>query len=71
MTTDVLSHFAKLNGLIQTISRGSERFVLVSRVNAAAWTVHVGLQGPEGKWWKGTWTPKDILDIVVRLAPCS
>ena len=69
MTSDVLSHFGALDELIQIIYEGVERFVLLSNVDEASWTIHLGLQGPEGRWWRGRWLEKDILHLTVRLFP--
>ncbi|KIM71298.1 hypothetical protein PILCRDRAFT_830435 [Piloderma croceum F 1598] len=63
MSSDVLSHFGALDELIQIIYEGVERFVLLSNVDDASWTIHLGLQGPEGRWWRGRWLEKDILHL--------
>ena len=71
MTTDVLSHFAKLDELIQIVYQGFDRFVVLSHVNESAWTIHLALKGPAGRWWRGSWSAQDIHHIVVRLVfPC-
>ncbi|KAL6308061.1 hypothetical protein BKA93DRAFT_765154 [Sparassis latifolia] len=57
---DVLSHFLPLDELIQVIYQGPSRFVVLSSVNEVGWTVYVGLSGPEGRWWSGRWTEKDV-----------
>ena len=64
---DVLSHFTNLDELIQVIYSGIERFVLLSKVDYTSWTIYVGLQGPEGRWWRGGWGEKDILKFTVRM----
>ena len=46
--------------LIQVIYQGSARFVIISSVDDASWTVHVGLTGDEGRWWRGRWVEKDV-----------
>jgi hypothetical protein len=69
MSSDVLSHFGVLDELIQVIYEGIERFVLLSNVNDESWTIYLGLQGPEGRWWRGHWLEKDILNFTVRLLP--
>jgi hypothetical protein len=66
MSSDVLSHFGVLDELIQVIYEGIERFVLLSKVNDGSWTIYLGLQGPEGRWWRGSWFEKDILHLTVR-----
>jgi len=63
MSLDVLSHFGVLDELIQIIYQGIERFVLLSKIDDKSWTVYVGLQGPEGRWWRGCWLEKDILHL--------
>ena len=65
MSMDVLSHFGGLDELIQVIYDGVERFVLLSKVDYTSWTIYLGLQGPEGRWWKGQWHEKDILQLAV------
>jgi hypothetical protein len=65
MSLDVLSHFGVLDELIQIIYGGVERFVLLSKVDYETWTVYLGLQGPEGRWWRGCWSEKDILSLTV------
>ena len=65
MSMDVLSHFGGLDELIQVIYDGVERFVLLSKVDYTSWTIYLGLQGPEGRWWKGHWHEKDILQLAV------
>lgn len=63
---DILSHFGGLDELIQVIYQGFERFIILSGVNESAWTVYVGLKGPEGRWWRGSWSARDITQFVVR-----
>jgi hypothetical protein len=63
MSSNVLSHFGVLDELIQVIYQGVERFVLLSKIDDASWTVYVGLHGPEGRWWRGCWLEKDILHL--------
>nr|VWO97067.1 Squalene epoxidase [Ganoderma boninense] len=65
--SDILSHFAPLDELIQVVYQGSARFVILSSVDDASWTVHVGLTGDEGRWWRGRWTDKDVRNTVVRI----
>jgi hypothetical protein len=66
MATDVLTHFGCLDELVQVIYQGFSRFVVLSAVDNQGWTIHMGLQGPEGRWWTGRWTAEDILRIAVR-----
>lgn len=65
MSSAALSHFGILDELIQIIYQGFERFVLLSKIDDESWTVHVGLQGPEGRWWRGCWLDRDILLLTV------
>ncbi|KAI6044663.1 hypothetical protein EDC04DRAFT_2561287 [Pisolithus marmoratus] len=62
--TDVLSRFGRLDELIQIIYQGFDRFVVLSQVNESAWTIHLALKGPGGRWWRGTRSAQDILGIV-------
>jgi len=64
MSTDVLLNFGCLDELIQVIYQGMERFVILSSVSEEKWTIHLGLSGSEGRWWRGSWTEADILRIV-------
>ncbi|KAG2128521.1 uncharacterized protein EDB93DRAFT_1184482 [Suillus bovinus] len=63
MSTDVLSHFGVLDDLIHIIYQGFDRYVVLSRVTESAWSIYLGLKGPEGRWWRGSWSPKHILNI--------
>ena len=65
--SDVISHFSPLDELIQVVYQGSARFVILSSVDDASWTVHVGLTGEEGRWWRGRWTDKDVKKQFVSL----
>jgi len=62
--SDVLTHFLSLDELIQVIYQGSSRFVVISGADDISWTVHVGLGGPEGRWWRGQLVEKDIQKAV-------
>lgn len=64
---DILSHFTSLDELINLIYQGAHKFVVISAVDEKSWTVHVGLSD-SGRWWKGTWSEKDVQKIVVRAA---
>jgi len=61
---DLLSHFGPLDELIQVIYQGHLKFVVLSAVDEVSWTVHVGLSGDEGRWWRGRWTEKDVRKTV-------
>ena len=58
-------YFSALDELIQIVYQGSAKFVLISRVDCASWTVHLGLSGPGGRWWRGKWTDEDVKAIAV------
>ena len=58
-------YFSALDELIQVIYQGSAKFVLMSRVDCNSWTVHLGLSGPEGRWWRGKWTDEKVKSITV------
>ncbi|KAI6157397.1 hypothetical protein BKA82DRAFT_4056387 [Pisolithus tinctorius] len=64
MQVDVLSHFGRLDELIQIVYQGFDRFVVISQVIESAWTIHLGLKGPGGRWWRGATSAQDILGIV-------
>ncbi|TCD66715.1 hypothetical protein EIP91_001008 [Steccherinum ochraceum] len=61
---DVLSHFSALDELIQLIYQGAHKFVILSAVDDNNWAIHVGLSNSEGRWWRGTWSEKDIRKFV-------
>jgi len=63
MASDILTHFGCLDELVQVVYQGFSRFVVLSKVDDQSWTIHLGLQGPEGRWWKGRWTAEDILHV--------
>ncbi|KAF9792578.1 hypothetical protein BJ322DRAFT_1103068 [Thelephora terrestris] len=56
-------YFSALDELIQIIYQGSAKFVLMSRVDYTSWIVHLGLSGPEGRWWRGKWTEENVKAI--------
>ena len=58
-------YFSALDELVQIVYQGSAKFVLMSRVDYTSWTVHLGLSGPEGRWWRGGWTDGDVKAITV------
>lgn len=60
-------YFSALDELIQIIYQGAVKFVLLSRVDYNSWTVHLGLSGPEGRWWRGKWTDEKVKSITVSL----
>jgi hypothetical protein len=65
MSPDVLACFSCLDELTQVVYQGVHRFVVLSSVSDV-WTIHLGLAGSEGRWWRGNWKERDILNIVVR-----
>ena len=60
-------YFSALDELIQIVYQGTLKFVLISTVDRTSWTVHLGLSGPEGRWWRGKWTDEDVKAITVRV----
>lgn len=69
-----LSNFVCLDELTQVIYQSFYKFVVHSSVSDDEWTVHVGLAGQEGRWWRGCWKEEDVLRFFVRsnnpLASC-
>ncbi|KAG2037043.1 hypothetical protein BDR03DRAFT_864781 [Suillus americanus] len=63
MSTNVLSYFGVLDELIQVVYQGFDRFVVLSQVTESAWSIYLGLKGPEGRWWRGSWSTKHIINI--------
>lgn len=66
MSSDVLGNFSCLDELTQIIYQHADRFFVLSTVSDK-WTIHLGLAGPEGRWWRGSWGKTEILQIVVRV----
>lgn len=44
-----------------------DKFVILSDV-ADRWNIHLGLTGPEGRWWRGAWSAADVRAIVGKSA---
>lgn len=63
----VLLHFGVLDELIQVIYQGADRFVALSEITESAWSIYLGLKGPEGRWWRGSWSAQHIVKITVRV----
>ncbi|KAF9467321.1 hypothetical protein BDZ94DRAFT_1156078 [Collybia nuda] len=63
MSSDVLGNFSCLDELTQVIYQYADKFVVLSTVSDK-WTIHLGLAGPEGRWWRGSWGKTEILEIV-------
>ncbi|KAI0344538.1 hypothetical protein BDW22DRAFT_1354620 [Trametopsis cervina] len=61
---DMITHFGAVDELVQLIYQGANKFVLVSAVESVYWTLHLGLTGPEGRWWKGKWAERDIFKFL-------
>ncbi|EED83031.1 predicted protein [Postia placenta Mad-698-R] len=61
--SDLVTQLLPLDELIQVVYQGSSRFVVLSSVESD-WTVHVGLSGPDGRWWRGAWGSKHIRGAV-------
>ncbi|KAJ7039176.1 hypothetical protein C8F04DRAFT_1087403 [Mycena alexandri] len=68
MSANVMANFAPLDELVQVIYQGMEKFVVLSDVSDDKWNVHLGLTGPEGRWWRGSWRASDVLGIVGKTA---
>ncbi|KAG6813774.1 hypothetical protein H0H92_007726 [Tricholoma furcatifolium] len=62
MSNDVFANFACLDELTQVIYQGAYRFVVLSAVSDQ-WTIYLGLSGPEGRWWRGSWNETKVLEI--------
>lgn len=63
--SDIFSNFSALDELIQIIYQSIYKFVAVSLVKDDNWTIYLGLSDSDGRWWKGSWTEKDVHDILV------
>ncbi|KAE9408622.1 hypothetical protein BT96DRAFT_1013258 [Gymnopus androsaceus JB14] len=61
MTSSPFDQFFCLDELIQAYYLGTQKFVLLSRVTKKEWAIDLGLQGTEGRWWRGIWKEKDLL----------
>ena len=66
MSSNTLAHFSCLDELVQVIYQGIYRFLVLPNVDDEKWTIHLGLSGTDGRWWRGTWLETDIFQIVVR-----
>ncbi|KAJ7690672.1 hypothetical protein B0H17DRAFT_1064416 [Mycena rosella] len=64
MSTNVMANFIALDELVQVIYQGMDKFVVLSDVTEDKWNIHLGLTGPEGRWWSGSWRAADVLAIV-------
>ncbi|KAJ7124992.1 hypothetical protein C8R44DRAFT_840229 [Mycena epipterygia] len=62
--SNVMANFGVLDELVQVIYQGMDKFVLLSDVADDKWNIHLGLAGPEGRWWRGSWRAADVLAIV-------
>jgi hypothetical protein len=67
MSTDVMANFGVLDELVQVIYQGMEKFVVLSTVTDK-WNIHLGLTGPEGRWWHGSWSAADVRTIIGKSA---
>ncbi|KAJ7287348.1 hypothetical protein C8J57DRAFT_1283612 [Mycena rebaudengoi] len=61
---NALANFGCLDELVQVIYQGMDKFVVLSAVSDSDWTIHLGLSGSEGRWWRGSWREADILAVV-------
>ncbi|KAJ7718027.1 hypothetical protein DFH07DRAFT_860805 [Mycena maculata] len=64
MSTNVMANFGVLDELVQVIYQGMDKFVILSSTDDDNWNIHLGLSGPEGRWWRGSWREADVLAIV-------
>ncbi|TFK19324.1 hypothetical protein FA15DRAFT_683004 [Coprinopsis marcescibilis] len=71
MSTDVFSNFGALDELIQVIYQSAYRFVVLSSVSDDNWTIHLGLSGSQGRWWKGIWTEANVHQTLGKSAQDS
>lgn len=67
MTTDIISNLSPLDELIQLIYQSIHQFVVMSSVTHDKWTVHVGMVGAAGRWWRGVWEEKNVVNVIVSL----
>ncbi|KAF5345324.1 hypothetical protein D9758_008483 [Tetrapyrgos nigripes] len=66
-----LESFGCLDELIQIIYQSVHRFVLLSNVTEEEWTVHLGLSGSEGRWWRGVWKDKDVFETIGSISKAT
>ncbi|KAJ4483701.1 hypothetical protein J3R30DRAFT_1819790 [Lentinula aciculospora] len=55
-----LTHFSCLDDVIQVIYHLNRQLFLLSKLQDNAWVLHIGLLGPDSRWWRGTWDEHDI-----------
>lgn len=67
MSTDIMGNFSPLDELIQLIYQDIYQFVVMSTATYDKWTVHVGMVGDAGRWWRGVWEEKDVVGVVVSV----
>ncbi|KAF9475782.1 hypothetical protein BDN70DRAFT_883281 [Pholiota conissans] len=58
--SDILANFGCLDELTQVIYQGVHKFAVLSTVSDDNWTVHIGLSGQHGRWWRGYWSEDEI-----------
>ncbi|EIW82628.1 hypothetical protein CONPUDRAFT_163742 [Coniophora puteana RWD-64-598 SS2] len=74
-SSDPLAPLQRLDGLAQVVYAGFERFVVISRADALAWSVYVALKGGSssasagggagaGRWWRGAWSAREVRGAV-------
>lgn len=68
MSADIIGNFSPLDELIQLIYQSIYQFVVMSSVTYDKWTVHVGMVGDAGRWWRGVWEEKDVVGVVVSVS---
>jgi hypothetical protein len=67
MSTDIMNSFSPLDEMIQLIYQSVYQFVVMSSVTPDKWTVHVGMVGDAGRWWRGVWEEKDVAGVLVSV----
>jgi len=60
----IIDLFGPLDEMIQLIYQGIYQFIVMSSTTHDEWTVHVGMVGDTGRWWRGVWGEKDVSVVV-------
>ncbi|KAF5388768.1 hypothetical protein D9757_005632 [Collybiopsis confluens] len=58
--SSTLDDFSCLDDLITPVYHKNNRLVLLSNIKKNQWELHLGLKGPEGRWWRGEWEEADV-----------
>jgi len=64
LTMTIIDLFGPLDEMIQLIYQGIHQFVVMSNTTHDEWTVHIGMVGVAGRWWRGVWREKDVSVVV-------